>query len=532
MKVGIRVCTVLVSAGISMAAHAVELSTPSMPPIPPKDSSLVFKQAPEPWRDYLIKVRAAERIADPLQRCLAFPDLPGNHWPAGHAAAHCRFHAQNDVPAVSLDEVSGYLTRHDAAGLHAKLDVYLEKHEAKGVFGEEIHSIFEQFGADDDSDRISLQWLQRAPDDAYSNLARGSYLLNKAWKERGKQYASNTSASNMENMSALVDRAVPLLQKAARLNSRLMPAYVELMQAAMLVGRDDFAEAVFAAAQKQSPACILLVRQRMQSLLPRWGGSYAQTDAYMLALKPLLKEHPGIAIYFSLPDDDRASMLKGDDAYKSDAATLFDHAVDVGSYDEALRDAGNVALNRLDAPADDWRGFGLLLQESRFRPGNAWADKMMAWRLLRKEPEWALRYLLHAEKLAPSDTELQYMLGAAYYNARRYPEAQQHYTIAIDDPEQRQASLRELSTMWLFDAGLAPKQGAAKAKPFVDRLLAEYPDDGRAWIYRFTYMGRLGQSVSTEQIRKFLAIADRTDPIQTNVITSFETALDQGAVKK
>lgn len=529
MKARIRICAVLVSVGISMVAHAVEVS---MPPIPPKDSAHIFKQAPEPWRDYLIKARAAEGMVDPLQRCLAFPDLPGNHWPAGHAAAHCRFHAQHDVPAVSLDEVSGYLTRHDTAGLHTKLDVYLKRHEAKGVFGEEIHSIFEQFGADGDSDRISLQWLQHAPDDAYSNLARGSYLLSKAWQERGKQYVSDTSASNMENMSALVDRAVPLLQKAARLNPRLMPAYVELMQAAMLVGRDDLAEASFAAAEKQSPACMVLVRQRMQSLLPRWGGSYAQTDAYMLALAPQLKEHPGIALYFSLPDDDRASELKGDDAYKADAAALLDQAVDVGSYDEALRDAGNVALNRLDAPADDWRGFGLLLQEARFRPGNAWADKMIGWRLLRQEPEWALRYLLHAEKLETSDPELQYMLGAAFYNAHHYPEAQRHYAIAIDDPGQRQASLRELSTMWLFDAGLSPKQSVIKAKPFVDRLLAEYPDDGRGWIYRFDCMGRLGQSVPIEQIRKFLAVADRSDPVQAKVITSLETALDKGHVKK
>lgn len=529
MKIGSRICAVLASVGMSIAAQATELPPP---PIPPEDSSLVFKDAPAPWHEYLARVRIAERIADPLQRCLAFPDLPGNHWPAGHAAAHCRFHAQNDVPALGLDAIADYLTRGDTAALHAKLDVYLQRHDAKGDFGEEIHPIFEQFAGGDRSDDISLRWLQQVPDDAYANLARGSYLLGKAWKERGKQYVADTPASNLENMQALVDRAVPLLQKAARLNPHLMPAYVELMQAAMLTGRDDLAEASFAAAQKHSPACMVLVRQRMQSLLPRWGGSYEQAGAYALELAPYLKEHPGIALYFSMPYDDRASTFKGDEFYKSGAAALLDQAVDVGSYDDALRNAGDVALNRGDAPADNWRGFGLLLQEARFRSGNAWADKTIAWRLLRKEPEWALRYLLRAEKLEPSDPELQYMLGAAYYNAHQYAKAQQHYIVAIDDPKQRQASLRELSTMWLFDAGLGRREGAIKAKPFVDRLQAEYPDDGRGWIYRFDCLGRLGQSISTEQIEKFLAVADRNDPAQIEAITAVEAALKKAHVKK
>lgn len=529
MKIRIRFLAVLAGLGISMAAQAVDLSPP---PIPPEDPAQIFKDAPAPWREYLVHVRAAERIADPLQRCLAFPDLPGNHWPLGHAAAHCRFHAENDLPAVNLDLIAGYLTRRDTVALHAKLDVYLAKHDVSAGLGEEIHRIFEQFGSDTRSDAISLQWLQQVPNDAYANLARGIYLLNKAWQERGKEYAANTPASNLENMQALVDRAVPLLEKAARLNPRLMPAYIELMQAAMLVGRDDLAEASFTAAEKLSPACMVLVKQRMLALRPRWGGSYGQIDAYMRELAPVLKEHPGIALYFSMLYDDQATNFEGGEFYKSKAASLLDKAVDVGSYDDALRNAGDVALNRSDAPVDNWRGFGLLLQEARFRDGNVWADKMIAWRLLKMEPEWALRYLVRAEKLASSDSELQYMLGAAYYNARQYAKAQQHYTVAIADPTQRQASLRELSTMWLHDADLTRKQQAIKAKPFVDRLQAEYPHDGRGWIYRFDYQGRLGQSISKEQLEKFLAVADRTDPAQAEAIAAVESALGKSPIKK
>jgi tetratricopeptide (TPR) repeat protein len=408
----------------------------------------------------------------------------------------------------------------------------LRKHDDKNGLNEEIHAIFEQFGEDDRGDDVSSRWLQKAPESAYANLARGSYLVGRAWRMRGKQSAAQTPDSNFENMHALLDRAIPLLQKAVALNPRLVPADIELMSAGMLGGRADVAEAAFAAAQKQSPACLVLVQQRMQSLLPRWGGSLEQEEAYKSELMPYLDRHPAIAIYFSMSIHDQATALfynygtsTHDDFYKTGSATLLDHAVDIGSYDEALHDAGDVALNRADAPADDWRGFALLLQEARFKYGNVWADKTISWQLLHDEPEWALHYLVRAEQIEPTDPELQYMLGAANYNAHRYDEAQRHYDMAILDPGQRQAALRESSSMWLQNAALSPRQQAAKATPYVDRLLSEYPNDGRGWVYHFNCLGKLGEIVSTEQIRKFLLVADRTDPVQARAISTSESIL-------
>jgi hypothetical protein len=76
-------------AGVLMLNDAAAADIPA---IPEKPSADLFKDVPEPWRDYLVKARTAERISDPLQRCLTFPDLPGNKWPVGHAQAHCRYH--------------------------------------------------------------------------------------------------------------------------------------------------------------------------------------------------------------------------------------------------------------------------------------------------------------------------------------------------------------------------------------------------------------------------------------------------------
>lgn len=79
--------------------------------------------------------------------------------------------------------------------------------------------------------------------------------------------------------------------------------------------------------------------------------------------------------------------------------------------------------------------------------------------------------------------------------------------------------------MWLYDAGLDRKAAATKAKPYVDRLQSEYPKDGRGWLYHFDCVARLGQSISSEEVKRFLAVADRDDPRQAKAIASFESAL-------
>ena len=45
----------------------------------------VTVKPPDALAAYFAQVRQAEQIADPEKRCLAYPDLPGNQWPAGAA---------------------------------------------------------------------------------------------------------------------------------------------------------------------------------------------------------------------------------------------------------------------------------------------------------------------------------------------------------------------------------------------------------------------------------------------------------------
>lgn len=518
---------------IGMAALLLAMGTAraqGLPAIPDKPEAEVFKDVPAPWRDYLVRARQAERIADPLQRCLAFPDIPGNDWPAGHAEAHCRYHL---TPVPGLADVEGYLQRGELATLDAWLQAAVEKHFSDAQFSEEIHRFFELFqDANPQTDRITSRWLELAPRSAFALLARGSYLADSAWNARGGKWARETPRESMRAMSRLAGEAVPLIRQAAKAEPRLMPAYVAAMDVAIMDSRPDLEEWAFKAGARLDPGCTELVRFRMRSLEPRWGGTYEAMLAYANQLPALYARRPQIAMYQAAPFGDRGSMLVSADNYTQETAEVLEIAVRTGSSEAHLHDAANVAFSRTDAPKDRTRGLAYLLQESRFNRGGAWADRSIGWNLLRTEPEWALAYLVRAEAADPENAWGQYLLGAANYNARRFEIAEQHYLKAAMDERQRLWSLRELVTMWLYDAGLERKAAAARARPHLDRLMEAYPQDGRGLMYRIDQeaMERDGR-MDVEKMKRFLEVADRSDSAQRRYAEEIEGAFRKAGIR-
>jgi tetratricopeptide (TPR) repeat protein len=497
-------------------------SAADLPAIPEKAGAETFKQAPAPWRDHLLQVRAAERIADPLQRCLAFPDLPGNQWPAGHAAAHCRHH--HAIKRPTLAEIGGRVERGELAQLEAMMDASLQRHFSESDFGEDIHDTFEYLlrSSDAETDQVTAAWLHKAPDSAYANLARAAFYHGSAWKARGGKYVAQTADENLRRMSGFVDQAIPYYEKAIALNPRLIPAYTALVNLGMLDSRRTLRDKAMDMAAKLDPACIELARDRMRVLEPRWGGSYEQMLAHANHLSTYLERRPQLAIHVGAPYADRGDRLIAEDQYTRQTAEILEIAIKAGSDEDALRDAADVAMNLKDGDPDRWKGLAYLLQEERFRETNAWGKRAIAWELVQPEPEWSLRYSQRAVELDADKGFGHYLLAAGYYNAKQYEKADRHYRIALEDETQRRASLRELSTMWLFDSGLEGKAAADKARPFIDRFNKEYPDDGAGWIMQLNLHIATQDPIDDQLLQTILKTADRKNPWQASAVKKIE----------
>jgi tetratricopeptide (TPR) repeat protein len=515
--------------GLFLLAASVGVLAAEPPAIPEQADAKRYEEVPEPWRDYLLQARVAERISDPLQRCLAFPDIPGNRWPPGHAAAHCRLHFA--YKAMSLPEIAAMLDSGDLAKLEGLMDAGLQRHFSEQGFNDDIDNAFDVFVASPESDRVTAKWLELAPQSAYAHLARAMFLSNSGWAARGGKYASETPRASMHRMSELMGQAIPYFEKAIDLNPKLMVAYAMLINAAMADSRGDVESSAFERARKVDPACSAVAQARMRALEPRWGGSYEQMLAYANELKEYVSRRPLLAVHIADPFADKGDRLVAADQYAKSTLDVLDAAVAIGSNEDALRDAADVAINVTDVGPEYWKGIGYLLQESRFRESNAWGDRQIAWALVHKDPAWGLRYALLAIALDPDNARGHYLVGTGYANTGRHLDADHEYSIAIKDPERRHASLREAGEMWLLSGfskdAPARKAGALRAKPYIDELREEYPDDGRGRIMQFLEKMAVDGFVEEADIRATLKQVDRSDPWQADKAKGLESMLKQ-----
>lgn len=502
---GVLLSWIAMSACTVSAAHSSATGSAAEP--------RVLAGVVAPWRDHLLAVREADRIDDPLARCLAFPDLPDQQWPAGHAEALCRY---TFAEVMSLADVEALIERGELDGLDDKVEALLQAHFSKNDFSEDIHAFYRKFESSGvEADRVSARWLSSAPKSPYAMLARGMYLREQAWKARGDDWASETSSDRMRRKSGIFAEAVPLLREAYKREPKLMPAYAALLNLGVIESRDDWISEAIHAGTKHDAGCYALMYQRMFSMKPRWGGSYEAMLAYANEIAPEIHRRPLLAVSQALPFADRGDFLLVKGQYTREAIEVLDSAVAAGAEAEAFYDAADVALNRSEAAVDEWKALAMLLQETRFRKTDAWGNRLVAGVLVREDPEWSIKYGRRAVEQDAGNARGQYLLAAAYNNAKRPADADRHYVIAMQDTGYRRDSLREIADMWLRTEGLPERERAAKARPHIERLVAEYPEDGRGWMMRVLHQFASGGPVDTGTVQDFLRRVDPDDPAQT-----------------
>ena len=189
-------CTLMagILAAVGLAAGAAAAGN-ALPAIPDKAVAEQFTATPAPWRDYLVAVRAAQGIEDPMARCLAWPDLPGSVLPEGNVRAHCRYHF---TPMPTPAEVEAHLDAGTVDALATLLESRFAEHHGAADPDESVHLFYNVFSALARKDaatahRITTRWLEAAPDSAHATLARARVLAALGWKARGGKFASETS---------------------------------------------------------------------------------------------------------------------------------------------------------------------------------------------------------------------------------------------------------------------------------------------------------------------------------------------------
>ncbi len=487
----------------SVTALALVASTVAAAPEKPIQQPLPIDSAPKEIRDYLAAAKAADKIADPLARCLAFPDFPGNQWPKGLGEQHCKL---NFGPHITREQIQGLLDSNDVAALDQLFAADLAKHFSNDGFPEVIHQDYAPFDATYESGKQSKVWLDKAPNSAFAMVARAEYFREMAWTARGSKWGAETPKENLQRMSEFADKAIALYQSALKIEPKMVQAYSGLLNIGMLDSQSQLMVDAFDRMQKIDPACRSFAMNMMSALTPRWGGSEEKMLAYAQDLSSRQAQRPLLSLYTVAPMLDAADTFQRAERDAERVKTLAS-AVPLSSNAEVYTD---LASAEMDAPSEDaWKPMLHLIAASRFQDGDTWANSTRGAGKIRylHDAEWALADLERATKDPTYASHGHYWLGNAYAVLARYDDAEKEYLLSLDGTEGQIQTLYDLTR-----AMLAAKH-FAKARQYNDRHIKEFPDDPWAWYLRPSVLSA-GGDVSGDKLamlitpmEKFMALS-------------------------
>lgn len=442
-----------------------------------QEEVLPLAGAPAPLQAFLKQAREADALVDRYQRCQAFPDFPGNAWPAGLGKQYCDITAG---PHIGGDQIRQLLARGRVAELDALFQRDLARHFAPGDYSEVIHNDFQFFrNAGEDANQVSLTWIEKAPESAFANAARGYYLYHAASAARGGKWTKDTPSENMGRMHDLAAMSRKFFEKALRREPRLMPAFAGLIDVARIASEDALGESAYARGTVVDPGCRELSRRQMHALEPRWGGSHADMLALSRRLDQFVGTRPLVALNQVLPALDIADRFDdADDNAK--VVELLEPVAKVAPYVDLFIKLGT---RKVYADGDGWDALVRLLVAYRYADDDAEAALARGRMLLDlgRDPAWAMASLRRAVELEPANLGYHFMLGRGQLDAHEPELAETSFSTALASPEwgEDAAFNLVLTAMYKGDYERAADRAAAFAADHTDQPRALYT---KGWL--------------------------------------------------
>ncbi len=283
------------------------------------------------------------------------------------------------------------------------------------------------------------EWIERQPGSFAAYAARGNYRYKVGWYFRGTEWASETSLQEFRSMGQYMDLAAQDLTRAVELRPRFVAAYRRLsgiLNATSATVRDQ--NAVLLAALKQCRACFLVRAQHIESLRPRWGGSYAAMESFAAGVRSLLADNPRLRLLEGQADRDRCVTLRERERY-DEAHEACDRALEFGDSVDFL-----VAKSRvLGEEGRHEEALVVLDRALRMAPQEGSVRKRRFWSLRKLGHDWiaAGENILLARQLDPTNKwvsgHVDYMIDKLRYEgdvlskAGEYAAAADFFTLGL-----------------------------------------------------------------------------------------------------
>jgi len=473
---------------------------PTEPPIPVAE-----------WNKYLASAAQADAIADPLQRCLAYPDLPGNHWPAGSARGRCGLFQIQDPP---LDRIAATLA---APGGAAQLDreyaQLLEAHYRDPTHGEVLFDAYQDFGTAN-GQKIAASWLEKSPQSAFAMMAKGRAAYGAAGDARGTDFIGKTSNSQIDAMNAQLAIAVPLLKAALTREPRLSPACVDLMWAAAMVNDRNGHDAAAKQCMAIDPLSWTVNSAWLRGYDPRWGGSFRSMDRAIDEIRTRVPANPALGSLLAKSIGLRVFLGRDWNSDLTGIAKVLDHAAVTAPDSFYIGQAGIAAKQA----KNNQKALGYLSQALRFAPN--YSLFLVERGELRKsmgDRAGARADLHRAMALVKDDCDcrdderiFQLLLGLESIEEKRMA-----FQSDMKSPEKHEWASYRMCETYINDA-----YDRERALACTKQLADEFPNSAEALFMRSFVLYRTHEPGAAEVAARFHQVADPSDERQQQMISA------------
>lgn len=487
---GVAICGALGwSVYLSRATPAVRVQTPHI--VRTRAIKPAFTKAE--LETFFQQARLAEAIADPLQRCLAYPEPPGVHWSKDVTASYCHYVLD---PAIKGSEARELIEHGRVHELEERLaDIKRAQFSEPGAQNklDRTYNIVFADGSDDTRALLDA-WKRQSPDNPYALAASGSAYVAMAQRQRGAKYAKDTPQASFEAMHRLIELGRDDLDRAAALDPQMTPAYNAMLMAAGLDSDGAYAADAAKRALAADPASYPVYARLVWMSQPKWGGTVPQMQRLIDQAQQHASQNPLLRLLLSERSGGEA-YVENCACNPSAEAEMYRHVFAEAAPTRMLMSAGWAAHDRRNIALSVIYRSELL----RFDPGEIDHRQSRAFLLIELgQTEWGLAEGNTLVKLAPRDEDSYDVRGQAYRALGDTAHAADDFEEALRLNPTDTWTLAALGDLYVNET-----HEWDKGWVIANRLLQQAPDQPIGWLLRATIQKSQPRDGLDETIREF-----------------------------
>lgn len=431
------------------------------------------KKASDDYSAFMARVAKADAIADPLQRCLSYPDFPNSHWSAETTRAYCEF---RNHKTLQLSDIEALLKQGKADEVDIAFRGYLDTQRNDPKQPGFLDIAFVNAGFDDASDdtrRVIDRWKQQSPNSAFALTASGIAYVDAAQKARGGRYWKDLDEQQKIGMHQLLVLARKDLDRAVSLNPFITAVYPSMIYVGGLEDDNAYMYNAAESGLKIDRSNFGIRTKLMNQAQPKWGRNFGGVDEQSKEDLSLASVNPLLRMVAQNPAVYRATC----DCYGSQPET---NGLVVEAVDKLVSSGGMVDLAGEVYDADQRLAVELYSETLRFDPENVdalrWRSQEMI--ALGDRPGATATFAAVSQRF-PNDNAMSTQLGNVYAQAGDVQHSEATLlAVLARDPNNYDA----MGTLGdLYNHGGHQPQ---KAEELADTLISKYPNKPGGYIVR------------------------------------------------